>query len=141
MLNYYYKRWLWVQFPWWCINIYQDFSEIMELSVSLSNLRPELIKTMTPDEKEQFELYFSIEQENELVLKTLNILKDAKLRKGDRVDDHFRRKQELMTIMKPNPNLDNSLSSQAMSEVIKMKEDHPLKDQIKTVAKKKKKNL
>ena len=83
----------------------------MELSVSLSNLRPELIKTMTPDEKEQFELYFSIEQENELVLKTLNILKDAKLRKGDRVDDHFRRKQELMTIMKPNPNLDNSLSS------------------------------
>lgn len=20
MLNYYYKRWLWMQFPWWCIN-------------------------------------------------------------------------------------------------------------------------
>lgn len=54
--------------------------------MSLSNLRPELIKKMTPDEKEQFELYFSIAQENELVLKTLNILKDAKLRKGDRVD-------------------------------------------------------
>ena len=90
MLNYYYKRWLWVQFPWWCINIYQDFSEIMELSVSLSNLRPELIKKMTPDEKEQFELYFSIAQENELVLKTLNILKDAKLRKGDKAENDHR---------------------------------------------------
>lgn len=119
MLNYYYKRWLWVQFPWWCINIYQDFSEIMELSVSLSNLRPELIKKMTPDEKEQFELYFSIAQENELVLKTLNILKDAKLRKGDRVDGHQRRKQELMQIMKPNPNLDHSVSSSILSAAMK----------------------
>lgn len=91
----------------------------MELSVSLSNLRPELIKKMTPDEKEQFELYFSIAQENELVLKTLNILKDAKLRKGDRVDGHQRRKQELMQIMKPNPNLDHSVSSSILSAAMK----------------------
>ena len=36
---------------------------------------------MTLEEKAGFELYFTIDQENELVLKTLNILKDAKLRK------------------------------------------------------------
>lgn len=82
MLNYYYKRWLWVQFPWWCINVYQNVSDIMELSVSLSNLRPELLEKMTIEEKASFERYFSIDQENELVLKTLNILKDAKLRKS-----------------------------------------------------------
>ena len=82
MLNYYYKRWLWVQFPWWCINVYQNVSEIMELSVSLSNLRPEFLEKMTIEERASFELYFSIDQENELVLKTLNILKDAKLRKS-----------------------------------------------------------
>lgn len=82
MLNYYYKRWLWVQFPWWCINPHQNVSEIMELSVSLSNLRPELLERMTIEEKSSFELYFSMDQEKELVLKTLNILKDAKLRKA-----------------------------------------------------------
>ena len=54
----------------------------MELSVSLSNLRPELLEKMTIEEKASFERYFSIDQENELVLKTLNILKDAKLRKS-----------------------------------------------------------
>lgn len=120
MLNYYYKRWLWVQFPWWCINIYQDFSEIMELSVSLSNLRPELIKTMTADDREKFEMYFSIAQENELVLKTLNILKDAKLRKGDRFQGQFNRKRELMTIMHPNTNdHNNSITTSMMSQAIK----------------------
>lgn len=54
----------------------------MELSVSLSNLRPELLERMTIEEKSSFELYFSMDQEKELVLKTLNILKDAKLRKA-----------------------------------------------------------
>ena len=62
--------------------MYQNVSDIMELSVSLSNLRPEFLKKMTIEEKASFELYFSIDQENELVLKTLNILKDAKLRKS-----------------------------------------------------------
>ena len=61
MLNYYYKRWLWVQFPWWCINVFQNVSEIMELSVSLSNLRPELLEKMTIEERASFELYFSID--------------------------------------------------------------------------------
>ena len=65
--------------------MYQNVSEIMELSVSLSNLRPELVAKMTTDEKASFELYFSIDQENELVLKTLNILKDAKLRKSGEI--------------------------------------------------------
>ena len=65
--------------------MYQNVSEIMELSVSLSNLRPELLETMTLDEKARVELYFSIDQENELVLKTLNILKDAKLRKSGEI--------------------------------------------------------
>lgn len=84
MINYYYKRWLWVQFPWMCINVFQNVSEIMELSVSLSNLRPELLEKMSIEEQATFEQYFSIDQENELVLKSLNILKDAKLRRqGD----------------------------------------------------------
>ena len=56
----------------------------MELSVSLSNLPQEIVKQMTIEEKAAIETYFSIDQENELVLKTLNILKDAKIRKtGD----------------------------------------------------------
>lgn len=55
MINYYYKRWLWVQFPWMCINIFQNVSEIMELSVSLSNLRPELLEKMSIEEQATFE--------------------------------------------------------------------------------------
>jgi hypothetical protein len=42
MSNYYYKRWLWVQFPWWCINVYQNISEIMTKAISLSSLRNEM---------------------------------------------------------------------------------------------------
>jgi hypothetical protein len=79
--NYYYKRWLWVQFPWWCINVFQNISEIMSHAISLSSFKDEVIKNMHPDEKAQIEKYFSIDQENELVIKTLEILKDAKLRK------------------------------------------------------------
>jgi len=54
----------------------------MELSVSLSNLRQSLIEKMTIEEQQNFEVYFSIDQENDLVLRALNILKDAKLRKS-----------------------------------------------------------
>ena len=36
--NYYYKRWVWVQFPWWSINVYENISEIMINSISLSSL-------------------------------------------------------------------------------------------------------
>lgn len=38
---------------------------------------------LTLEEKARYEKYFSIDQENELVLKTLNILKENKLRKQE----------------------------------------------------------
>jgi hypothetical protein len=28
-INYYYKRWIWVQFPWFTINVYEDITDIM----------------------------------------------------------------------------------------------------------------
>ena len=40
-----------------------------------------MFQQLSLEEKAKFEKYFSIEEENELVLKTLNILKVNKLRK------------------------------------------------------------
>lgn len=60
---YYYKRWIWVQFPWCTIDVYSNLSKIMEMSMgSQSN-------------------YISTYKENELVNGTIQILKEAKFRK------------------------------------------------------------
>lgn len=42
-----------------------------------------MLDRLTLEEKASYESYFSIDQENALVLKTLNILKEAKLRKKE----------------------------------------------------------
>ena len=55
---------------------------------------------MTIEEKAAIETYFSIDQENELVLKTLNILKDAKIRKSG---DAFQ-KGDSLNLLKKAPN-------------------------------------
>jgi len=50
---YYYKRWIWVQFPWCTIDVYSDLSHIMEMSMgSKTN-------------------YISVQKENELVSGTI----------------------------------------------------------------------
>ncbi|CDW91345.1 histidine acid phosphatase family protein [Stylonychia lemnae] len=62
-IYYYYKRWIWVQFPWCTIDVYSNLSNIMEMSMgSHTN-------------------YISTAKENELVNGTIQILKEAKLRK------------------------------------------------------------
>jgi hypothetical protein len=32
-IYYYYKRWIWVQFPWCTIDVYSNLSNIMEMSM------------------------------------------------------------------------------------------------------------
>lgn len=81
IINYYYKRWLWVQFPWWCINVYSSISSLMTQAISLSSISDEERRKMTLQEQARLEIFFSIAQENDLVIKSLNILKEAKLRK------------------------------------------------------------
>ena len=93
MLNYYYKRWLWIQYPWWCINVNESVSSVMEMSVSVSNLRSELVEQMDIEQRKQLDEHFSIEQENELVLNTLRILRDSKARiRGDQAPSKERKK-------------------------------------------------
>ena len=53
----------------------------MAKSISLSSLNKNILNKLTFEEKNSYEEYFSIDEENELVLKTLNILKEAKIRK------------------------------------------------------------
>lgn len=53
----------------------------MELSVSVTNIRREYVDAMSMERRAYLDIYFSIKQENDLVLQTLNILKEAKLRK------------------------------------------------------------
>ena len=66
-IYYYYKRWIWVQFPWCTIDVYSNLSNIMEMSMgSQTN-------------------YISTAKENELVNGTIQILKEAKLRKKNRL--------------------------------------------------------
>ena len=60
---YYYKRWIWVQFVWCTIDVYSNLSNIMELSMGSHTH------------------YISTHKENELVNGTIQILKEAKLRK------------------------------------------------------------
>jgi len=53
----------------------------MQKSISVSSLNPEILKKLTYEEVLKYNEYFSIDEENKLVIKTLNILKEAKLRK------------------------------------------------------------
>jgi hypothetical protein len=46
-INYYYKRWIWVQFPWFTINVYENITVIMQKSISISSLNPDILKNFT----------------------------------------------------------------------------------------------
>ena len=61
---YYYKRWLWIQFPWCAIDIFSDFSQIM---LSTTGKKAEKINSS---------------KENELVASMIAIIRDAKGRKN-----------------------------------------------------------
>ena len=61
--------------------MYEDITDIMQKSISVSSLNPEILKKLTYEEVLKYNEYFSIDEENKLVIKTLNILKEAKLRK------------------------------------------------------------
>ncbi len=50
----------------------------MNKAISLSSIPDALLEKMTLEEKAHVEIYFSISEEDELVVNTLNILKDAK---------------------------------------------------------------
>ena len=83
---YYYKRWIWVQFPWCTIDVYSNLSSIMEISMgSHTN-------------------YISTYKENELVNGTIQILKEAKQRKK-------RNKKGDVNASSPNRQLSKSSSA------------------------------
>lgn len=60
---YYYKRWIWIQFPWACISLQNDYSKT-----------PELCLTSATE-------YMSVEAEAEFTRQALKIAIEAKERK------------------------------------------------------------
>lgn len=61
---YYYKRWIWLQFPWFCMDIVSSFSAYMN-------------KAMGKD----INLHMNSSLEMDLVVGSLKIIKEAKSRK------------------------------------------------------------
>lgn len=61
---YHYKRWLWLQFPWICLDMYIDYDKLMDVCFGFNGYT-----------------YLSFEAEYELITKMDNIINEAKERK------------------------------------------------------------
>lgn len=93
----------------------ENVSTVMEMSVSVSNLRKEFVESLDVETRQNLDLHFSIEQENDLVLRTLKILRDSKARiRGDQgatSDSKARRKERFFA----DADVDSGAGSQRRS--------------------------
>jgi hypothetical protein len=84
--NYYYKRWIWLQFPWMCLSPRVDFSSIMRQCYS------------NPTD------YMSVSEENEYTRKALAIVLEAKVKKEKMLkkgDDSIRVSEKSTVRLRP----------------------------------------
>jgi hypothetical protein len=77
-INYYYKRWIWMQFPWVCMSLRCDFSERMRRC------------STSPTE------YMSVSEENTLTLEALKIALYAKVKNQNILNQKIISKKELL---------------------------------------------